>query len=42
MYKPLTGRIAADLITEGKTFIDVSKLSPERFSSLKKNENEAI
>ena len=39
---PVTGRIVADLITEGKTFIDVSKLSPERFGSLKKNENEVI
>ncbi|MCP4177679.1 MAG: FAD-binding oxidoreductase [bacterium] len=29
---PVTGRIVADLITTGKTFMDVSALSPNRFN----------
>lgn len=31
---PVTGRIISDLIVEGKTFMDVSSLSPGRFGSL--------
>ncbi len=36
---PVTGKIISDLITEGKTFMDVSELSPSRFGPLLGNEN---
>jgi sarcosine oxidase subunit beta len=29
---PVTGKIVADLIVDGKTFLDVSALAPDRFS----------
>ncbi|MDX9872610.1 MAG: FAD-binding oxidoreductase [Clostridia bacterium] len=32
---PVTGRIVADLICEGKTFMDISALDPHRFSPAK-------
>ena len=29
---PVTGKIVADMITTGKTFIDVTPISPNRFN----------